>query len=132
MTSLCSRRPSTRRRLPPICRSATGSITPITQWIQYADPRLAPTCRSQTGSYTAVGDIRVPRSGSEAEAESKDRSALMDAMDKLNLRFGRDAVRIGSATAAKANDVGSATWAVKQDRRRPRYTTRCDEMPVVR
>jgi DNA polymerase V len=61
-----------------------------------------------------------------------DRSALMLAMDTLNRRFGRGAVRIGSTTPAKANDTGAASWAVRQDRRTPRYTTRWDEMPVVR
>ena len=62
---------------------------------------------------------------------SRDRSALMDAMDVLNRRFGRDAVRIGSATlASHASDVRS--WATRQERRSPRFTTRWDEMPVVR
>lgn len=58
--------------------------------------------------------------------------ALMLAMDTLNRRFGRGAVRIGSTTTAKANDAGSASWSVRQDRRTPRYTTRWDEMPVLR
>ena len=61
-----------------------------------------------------------------------DRSALMHAMDTLNRRFGRGAVRIGSTTTAKANDAGTTSWSVRQDRRTPRYTTRWDEMPVVR
>jgi DNA polymerase V len=62
---------------------------------------------------------------------SKDRTALMDAMDVLNRRFGRDAVRVGSATLASHNtDVRS--WATRQERRSPRFTTRWDEMPVVK
>ena len=64
-------------------------------------------------------------------AEAKDRSALMGAMDALNRRFGRGAVRIGSATAAVVSDAGEAAWSVRQERRTPRYTTRWDEMPVV-
>lgn len=67
-----------------------------------------------------------------ANAETKNRSALMEAMDKLNQRFGRGSIRIGSKTAAKANDAGTATWAVRQDRRSPRYTTRWDEVPPAR
>jgi DNA polymerase V len=67
-----------------------------------------------------------------AAARGRDRGALMEAVDSLNRRFGRGAVRIGSATSAKANDSGAATWSVKQDRRTPRYTTRWDEMPIVR
>jgi DNA polymerase V len=60
------------------------------------------------------------------------RPALMQAMDALNRRFGRGAVRIGCTTTARAGDTGAASWSVRQDRRTPRYTTRWDEMPVVR
>ena len=64
-------------------------------------------------------------------APQRDRPALMSAMDELNKRFGRDAVRIGSATLASQNsDV--RVWATRQDSRSPRYTTRWAEMPVVR
>jgi DNA polymerase V len=71
--------------------------------------------------------------GAEPEpSDGPDRSALMQAMDTLNRRFGRGAVRIGSTTATKANDAGTTAWAVRQDRRTPRYTTRWDAMPVVR
>ena len=73
-----------------------------------------------------------PEPHSPAAGQAKDRSSLMDAMDSLNRRFGRGAVRIGSATTAVANDSGAASWSVKQDRRTPRYTTRWDEIPRVR
>jgi len=60
-----------------------------------------------------------------------DRAALMQAMDSLNRRFGRDSVRIGSASlVSNSNEVRS--WSTKQERRSPRYTTRWDEMPRVR
>lgn len=61
-----------------------------------------------------------------------ERAALMQAMDSLNRRFGRGAIRIGSTTAAVANDTGTASWSVRQERRTPRYTTRWNELPVVR
>jgi DNA polymerase V len=64
-------------------------------------------------------------------APGRDRTRLMDAMDVLNRRFGRDAVRIGSATVASSQQETRA-WAIKQERRSPRWTTRWDEMPVVR
>ena len=35
-------------RVDPICRSQTGSITPITTWIQYADHQVDPIGRSLT------------------------------------------------------------------------------------
>ena len=55
----------------------------------------------------------------------------MAAMDVLNRRFGRDSVRIGSATLA-SHDTDVRSWATRQERRSPRYTTRWDEMPVVK
>jgi DNA polymerase V len=59
------------------------------------------------------------------------RSKLMAAMDALNNRFGRDSVRLGS-TAVASNGADVAVWATKQERRSPRYTTRWDELLVVR
>ena len=85
-----------------------------------------------------------------SHSPQRDRSALMEAMDHLNRRFGRDSVRIGSATLAsgtgrsasgKSADQASheakrtvevRSWATRQDRRSPRYTTRWEEMPVVK
>jgi len=57
----------------------------------------------------------------------RDRTQLMDAMDALNKRFGRGAVTIASATRLAGN-----TGTAKQERRSPRYTTRLDEIPVVK
>jgi DNA polymerase V len=61
----------------------------------------------------------------------RDRTRLMDAMDTLNRRFGRDAVRIGTQTLASSRQE-TRSWAIRQERRTPRYTTRWEEMPVVR
>ena len=51
--------------------------------------------------------------------------------DVLNRRFGRDSVRVGSATLA-SHDADVRSWATKQERRSPRFTTCWDEMPVVK
>ena len=64
-------------------------------------------------------------------APVRDQPKLMAAMDALNRRFGRDAVRIGSQTLASSGQA-TRSWAVKQERRTPRCTTRWDEMPRVR
>ncbi len=77
------------------------------------------------------GELDLFGDSGPATPAAPDRSALMQAMDTLNQRFGRGAVRIGSASTAKANDTGAASWSVRQDRRTPRYTTRWEEMPVV-
>jgi hypothetical protein len=45
-------------KLAPICRSAGGSIMPITPWPHYADHPLALMCRSRPGSYMPVGDSK--------------------------------------------------------------------------
>lgn len=59
-------------------------------------------------------------------ADVPDRSKLMTAMDELNLRYGRGAVILASAgTGAMPKN-----WAMKQERRTPRYTTRIGEIPV--
>ena len=78
------------------------------------------------------GELDLFASADEPEPPTADpRSKLMAAMDVLNNRFGRDSVRLGS-TAAATNGAELAVWATKQERRSPRYTTRWNEMPVVR
>jgi DNA polymerase V len=67
----------------------------------------------------------------DAPPPADPRTKLMTAMDALNHRFGRDSVRLGS-TAMATNGAEVAIWATKQERRSPRYTTRWDEIPVVR
>ena len=71
-----------------------------------------------------------PAAETGAPAESP-RAKLMSAMDALNHRFGRDSVRLGT-TAAASHGADVRAWAMKQERRSPRYTTRWDEIPVVR
>lgn len=63
------------------------------------------------------------------EVESlRDRSQLLTAMDALNKRYGKGTVYVGAAGPARAPKA----WGMRQERRTPRYTTRWDEMPVVR
>ena len=77
------------------------------------------------------GELDLFSSDEELAPPTQDRTALMDAMDVLNRRFGRDSVRVGSATLA-SHDADVRSWATKQERRSPRFTTRWDEMPVVK
>jgi len=76
------------------------------------------------------GELDLFSSDEGGAPAPKDRTALMAAMDVLNRRFGRDSVRIGSATLA-SHDTDVRSWATRQERRSPRYTTRWDEVPVV-
>ena len=78
------------------------------------------------------GELDLFAAGDEPVSPVADpRAKLMTAMDALNHRFGRDSVRLGS-TAVATNGAEIAVWATKQERRSPRYTTRWEEMPVVR
>lgn len=63
--------------------------------------------------------------------KDKGRPAPMPAVDALNMRFGRNSVRLGSASLA-SNGAEVRSWSTRQERRTPRYTTRWDEMPTVR
>ncbi len=56
------------------------------------------------------------------------RERLMDAMDLLNERFGRSTVHVASTGL----DHRTKQWAMKQERRTPAYTTRWDQVEVVR
>jgi DNA polymerase V len=63
----------------------------------------------------------------DRSAPQRDRSHLMGALDTLNRRFGRGAVSVASAARQ-----GGSGYTAKQERRSPRYTTRLDEIPMVR
>jgi DNA polymerase V len=76
-------------------------------------------------------DLFAPSVAEPAPAGEAARTRLMEAMDTLNHRFGRDSIRLGSAAVA-TNGADVKVWATRQERRSPRYTTRWDEMPVVR
>jgi DNA polymerase V len=65
----------------------------------------------------------------ETEDEGRDRTQLMTAMDRLNGRFGRGTVHV--ASAGRESDP-HRQWAMRQERRTPRYTTSWDEVPVAR
>ena len=58
----------------------------------------------------------------------RDRSRLMAAMDKVNDRWGKGSIKVGSAR------VGTAPrdWGMKQERRTPCYTTEWRDMPAVK
>lgn len=50
---------------------------------------------------------------------------LMAAVDAINSQFGRNTVRSGASGTQQR-------WAMRSENRSPRYTTRWDELPVVR
>lgn len=60
---------------------------------------------------------------------SRDASALMEAMDQINARFGKGVVHVASTGQTQSDESG---WRMKQERRTPRYTTRLDDVPIAR
>jgi DNA polymerase V len=64
----------------------------------------------------------------DLDPEPIDRGRLMGAMDRLNARYGRGTLALGSARIGDQ----SRNWAMKQERRTPRYTTQWGEMMVAR
>jgi DNA polymerase V len=61
----------------------------------------------------------------QSDAERKRSQRLMATVDKLNRELGRDTVRLGLPRQGNA-------WALRCERRTPRYTTRWDELVRVR
>jgi DNA polymerase V len=58
----------------------------------------------------------------------ENRRGLMTAMDGLNRRYGRGTAIIGGAGTSDM----PRNWAMKQERRTPRYTTKIAEIPVAK
>lgn len=118
-----------RRIVCAACEAARSMFRP---GHRYAKAGVMLTDLQQAEALGDQGELDMFGSNSCVTANEPDRPALMQALDALNQRFGRGAVRIGSTTSTKASDTGAAPWSARQDRRTPRCTTRWDEMPVVR
>ncbi|GAA4425733.1 Y-family DNA polymerase [Acidovorax lacteus] len=61
--------------------------------------------------------------------EARDRSRLMQAMDKINGRYGKGTLHVGSTGATVR---AGREWEMRQERRTPQYTTRWDDVPIAR
>ncbi|WP_372826076.1 DUF4113 domain-containing protein [Polaromonas sp.] len=59
---------------------------------------------------------------------TRDRSRLMIAMDAINGRFGKGTL----GSAATGGTGPPRQWEMKQERKTPQYTTRLEDVPVVR
>ena len=63
------------------------------------------------------------------DVQSKGKSAhLMKAMDEINTRFGNVAIR----SAAAGTNGSKQVWQMRSNNKSPNYTTKWDELPVVR
>lgn len=59
-------------------------------------------------------------------AAARDNTRLMQAMDRINAIWGRGTLR------SAATGRGNASWQMKRERLSPGYTTRWDQLPLVR
>lgn len=76
-----------------------------------------------------LSDASVQQGELDLEPElCENRGRLMTALDGLNRRYGRGTVIIGSAGTGDM----PRNWAMKQQRRTPRYTTKIGEIPVAK
>jgi DNA polymerase V len=64
------------------------------------------------------------RQGDLLEPAPQSSQRLMQALDGLNRRYGRGAVKVSTQGAYK-------DWQMRQERKSPCYSTRWDELPVV-
>ncbi|PVE08677.1 Y-family DNA polymerase [Limnohabitans sp. Rim28] len=62
--------------------------------------------------------------GDLLEAVHADKHKLMEALDNLNARYGRGAVKVSTQGAYSG-------WQMKQERKSPNYTTSWDDVPLV-
>jgi DNA polymerase V len=58
--------------------------------------------------------------------QKREQKALMAVLDTVNVVYGRGTLFLG------ASGIEPKPWHMRQERRSPRYTTRWDELPVVR
>ncbi len=64
----------------------------------------------------------------EGETRGAGRVRLMAALDAVNGRWGKGAVKLGSSKVGEA----PRDWSMRQERRTPAYTTEWDAMPIAR
>ena len=70
----------------------------------------------------SIEEAPAPLIGMNAERSP----ALMNAMDAINARYGRETLVLAG------QEGGRNAWHLKAEYRSPRYTTRWDELPVIR
>ena len=73
-------------------------------------------------------DLDAADHGSTTAGAPAARPQLMAALDSLNERYGRGTLKLASAGAGMV----PRNWTMKQELRTPAYTTRWEDMPVVR
>lgn len=72
-----------------------------------------------------IGPVGIDQQDLFTPLPDPKRAAVMAVMDKVNREYGRGTLRLASEGVQQG-------WAMRQERRSPRWTTCWDELPVVR
>lgn len=76
----------------------------------------------------------APRGTSQADLfrpQIAEHSALFEAMDRINARFGRHALAVAAQGCPRQLEAGNAAWSMSRQYLSPRYTTRWEDLPVI-
>ncbi|WP_255443416.1 DUF4113 domain-containing protein [Comamonas sp. Z1] len=76
-----------------------------------------------------LGPADMQQGDQLSEEPRRDQSKLMEAIDRVNARFGKGTVYVASTGEPEHDESG---WRMRQERRTPRYTTKLDEIPIAR
>ena len=104
----------------------TNDSLEINRWADYLCERMFRPGYMYKKAGIMLSEISpvTHKQGDLLEPETTSNSRLMEALDKLNQRYGRATVRVSTQGAFKE-------WQMLQERKSPNYTTDWDEIPVV-
>ncbi len=75
-----------------------------------------------------IGSAGVVQGELDLFTDREERSELMTAIDSINSKFGKGAIRVASAGAGEKK----REWQMRQELRTPRYTTCLADIPIAR
>ncbi len=104
----------------------TNDSLEVNRWASYLCERMFKPEYQYKKAGIMLSEISpvTRRQGDLLEPETISNANLMQALDKLNQRYGRDTVKVSTQGAFK-------DWQMLQERKSPNYTTAWDEIPVV-
>lgn len=106
--------------------SPTNDSLEVNRWASYLCNRMFKPEYLYKKAGIMLSEISpvTHRQGDLLEPDTTSNSQLMQALDKLNQRYGRGTVKVSTQGAFKE-------WQMRQERKSPNYTTAWDEVPVV-
>ena len=104
----------------------TNDSLEVNRWADYLCERMFKDGYQYKKAGIMLSEISpvTRQQGDLLEAAPAGNQRLMQALDTLNKRYGRGAVKISTQGTYK-------DWQMRQERKSPCYTTRWDEVPVV-